>query len=364
MSKKRPSFIVNRSAIEAAAAPPNASEDFGFASELSAATGLNHLRVAHLRIPPGLRAYPPLAMDDLEIFCFVVEGTPDLWLDGYLHRLKDGDGVAFHAGTGEAHSIINNGATDAHIFVISEAFRRNSRVKHHRDEASDENLKKMGMFWTDAPVHKLGPNSGMPGDLSGRKRVLPETTVHWRDIIEKKAGHYPNSTEDMTYGARFGRRARFSRIGIHLDLLKPGRRTSYPHAERDEEEFVYVISGKVDCWIDGHIHPMAVGDFVGFVAGTGITHTIINNSDADALLLVGSEASRMRNQFWYPYQPSQNKAVGELYWADHPVPKLGPHDGLPDALRARLPKSALRNPIAANEAARHLKPAKTTKSKR
>jgi uncharacterized cupin superfamily protein len=364
MSKKRPTFIVNRTAIEALAAPPNATEDFGFASELSAATGLNHLRAAHLRIPPGLRAYPPLAMDDLEIFAFAVAGAPDLWLDGHLHRLTEGDGVAFHAGTGDAHSLINNGDADAHVFVISEAFRRNSRVRHPNDAEADEWLKKMGMFWADAPAHKLGPNSGKPGDLSGRKRALPDYVVNWREIVEKKANRYAKSTEDQTYPGRFGRRARFSRIGVHLDLLKPGRRTSYPHAERDEDEFVYVLSGKVDCWIDGHIHPMGDGDFVGFVAGTGITHTIINNSDADVLLLVGSEANRMRNQFWYPYQPSQNKAVGDLYWADHPVPKLGSHDGLPDALRARLPKSSLRNPIVANEAARHLGRAKKTKAKR
>jgi uncharacterized cupin superfamily protein len=361
--KKRPNFLVHRKAIEAPAAPPNATEDFGFASELSAAAGLNHLRVAHLRIPPGLRGYPPLAMDDLEIFAFVLEGTPDLWLDGHLRALNEGDGVAFHAATGDAHTIINNGKTDARIFVISEAFRRNSRVRHPRDEAADEDLKKIGMFWADAPRHKLGPNTGKPGDLSGRKRGRPEHVVHWRDIIEKKANRYEKSTEDQTHPARFGRRARFSRIGIHLDLLKPGRRTSYPHAERDEEEFVYVASGKVDCWIDGHIFPMKEGDFVGFVAGTGITHTIINNGDEDAILLVGAEANRMRNQFWYPYQPSQNKAVGDLYWADHPVPKLGPHDGLPDALRARLPKAARRNPLTANEAARHL-PGKKTKAKR
>ncbi len=89
----------------------------------------------------------------------------------------------------------------------------------------------------------------------------------------------------------FGRRARFSRIGVHLEVLKPGRRTSWPHAERDEEEFVYVVSGKVDAWNDGHITPMGEGDFIGWEAGTGITHVIINNSDEDAILIVGGEAA-------------------------------------------------------------------------
>ncbi len=363
MSKKRPGFIRNWRALEAPAAPPGATEDFGQASELAEATGLTRLRVAHLRIPPGTRACPPLAMRDVEVFAFVLEGTPDLWIDGHLRRLAEGDGVCLHAGTSIAHSLINNTRDDVRIFAFTEAMRRNSKVVQPADPAAAENLRAMGMLWADAPRRKLGPNSGMPGDHSGRKQGKLDYVLHWRDILEKKAVRYPKSTEDQTFPARFGRRTRFSRIGIHLDLLKPGRRTSYPHAERDEEEFVYVVSGKVDCWIDGHIHPLAEGDFAGFEAKTGITHTIINNSGEDAILLVGAEAARRNNQFWYPYQLSQNEAAGALYWADHPVPKLGPHDGLPDALRVRLPKSALRSPILANEAARHLGTAKKKKKK-
>jgi uncharacterized cupin superfamily protein len=347
---KRPSFITSWRMIEAPAAPPQATEDFGFASELSAVAGINHFRVAHLRIPPGLRAYPPLAMDDLEIFTFVLEGTLDLWMDGHLHRLNEGEGHVLHASTGIAHTLINNTKRDARVLVMTEAFRRNSRAVHPLDVSADENLKKMNMFWADAPRHKLGPNSGKPGDEKGRKRG--GDAVHWRDILSTKANRYPKSTEDQTYPARFGRRARFSRIGVHLDVLKPGRRTSYPHAERDEDEYVYVASGNVHCWIDGHLHAMNEGDFVGFKSGTGITHTIINNSDEDALLIVGGEANRMRNQFWYPFHPSSNTGIGELYWADHPVPKLGPHDGMPNALRAKLPKAVLKNPVKANEAAR------------
>ena len=104
----RPDFIRNWREIEAPAGPPSAPEDFGFASELSAATDLNHFRVAHLRIPPGCRGYPPCAMDDLEIFCFVLEGAPDLWVDGYLHRLAEGDGITLNARTGMPHTLINS----------------------------------------------------------------------------------------------------------------------------------------------------------------------------------------------------------------------------------------------------------------
>jgi uncharacterized cupin superfamily protein len=354
MSLKRPTFIRNRRELEAPAAPPGATEDFGTASELAEAAGLTHSRVAHLRIAPGLRAYPPLAMRDVEVFAFVLEGTPDLWIDGHLHRLKEGDGVCLHAGTGIAHSLINNTQSDVRVFAFTEAMRRNSRVVHPADSAANENLKAMGMLWTDAPRRKLGPNSGKPGDLSGRKRARPDYACQWRDILAKQANHYPNSDELQGLNARFGRRARFTRIGIHVELVKPGRRTSYPHAERDEEEFAYVVSGEIEAWNDGHITALGEGDFVGWRAKTGITHVLINNSDRDALLLVGGETNRQKAQVWYPLHPHRDKETGEAFWADHPKPKLGPHDGLPDALRARLPKAARRSALRANDAARFL----------
>jgi uncharacterized cupin superfamily protein len=361
MSRKRADFIKNRRELEAPAAPPGATEHFGQASELAEAAGLTHLRVAHLRIAPGLRAYPPLAMRDVEVFAFVLEGAPDLWIDGHLHRLKEGDGVSLHAGTGIAHSLINNTRSDVRIFAFTEAMRRNSKVVQPADPGANENLKKMGMLWADAPKRKRGPNSGRPGDLSGRKRGRPDTVVHWRDILAEKANHYPNSDELQGLNARFGRRARFTRIGIHAELVKPGRRTSYPHAERDEEEFAYVMSGKIEAWNDGYITPLSEGDFIGWGAKTGVTHVLINNSDEDAVLLVGGEANRQKAQVWYPLHPHRDKETGEAFWADHPKPKLGPHDGMPDALRARLPKAALRSALTANAAARNLKPRKKKK---
>jgi uncharacterized cupin superfamily protein len=178
--------------------------------------------------------------------------------------------------------------------------------------------------------------------------------AHWRDFLGGKPGRYPKSDEMLTAEARFDNRARFSRIAMRLQVLKPGRRTSWPHAERDESEFVYVVSGKVDAWNEGWITPMGEGDFIGWKNGTGITHAILNNSEDDAVIIVGGERSRFVNQYWYPFHQQYNKEIGGAYWADHPAPKLGPHDGLPDALRARVPPRLRRSPVSANEAARHL----------
>jgi uncharacterized cupin superfamily protein len=79
----------------------------------------------------------------------------------------------------------------------------------------------------------------------------------------------PQSTEPMGPVRRLGKLAGLERIGINVQRLPPGSRSSWPHAEESEEEFVFVLHGAVDAWIDGHLHPMQVGDLAAFPAGTG-----------------------------------------------------------------------------------------------
>jgi uncharacterized cupin superfamily protein len=364
--KPRPSFMKNWRETEYPGVPNSADVDHAAAySNLSEETGLSRLGVGHLWLPPGARSGPPAAMRDEEEFVFVLHGAPDLWADGYLHRLKEGDGVALHARTGMANAFLNNSDEDVHLFMFKEGSRFTTKYFFPTDPVAAGRADTLRKLWKDAPRRKLGPHDGLtdqkrgsPSPDDSRKSRKPPFVWSWRDILKNKPKRYDNSNEDQSIDASFGRLARFSRIGIHLEVLKSGRRTSFPHAERDEEEFVYVVTGAIECWLDGHIHPMADGDFVGWEGGTGITHVVLNNSPTDAILLVGGEASRMKNQFWYPFHPSNNKAVGALYWADHPMPKLGPHDGLPDALRERLPPKARKSALAANTAALNLRPPK------
>ena len=146
---------------------------------------------------------------------------------------------------------------------------------------------------------------------------------------------YPQSEEAMGPIRSAGNAAGLVRLGINLQRLTPGSRSSWPHAESDEEEFVYVIEGEVDAWIDGDLHRLLAGDFAAFPAGTGICHCFINNSTRDALLLVGGEAAKPSNRIVYPLNPSRRTDLKEAeWWHDAPSRKLGGHDGLPDKLRS------------------------------
>jgi uncharacterized cupin superfamily protein len=164
-------------------------------------------------------------------------------------------------------------------------------------------------------------------------KLLDDVVAHYTAIEDDGSSTYPNSDERFAFSATYSRHFNLMRLGIHHERLPPGRRVSWPHAEADEEEFVYVIEGTPDLWLDGHLKRLAPGDGVGFPAGTGIAHTFINNTQGDVRLLVAGEASRQRSRIEYPLHPKRNAEIGERHWKDAPKRELGPHDGMPDKPR-------------------------------
>lgn len=161
----------------------------------------------------------------------------------------------------------------------------------------------------------------------------PDCIQHYQDIQQPDDSRYPGSDELLSVRSAFGKHFGFARLGINHELLPPGRRTSWPHAESTEEEFVYVIEGTPDVWLDGMLHRLQPGDGVGFKPGDGLAHTFINNTDQPVRLLVVGDTRRDDNQVHYPLHPARNAEIGTLWWPDHPPRSLAGHDGLPDQQR-------------------------------
>ncbi|HEU4382131.1 MAG TPA: cupin domain-containing protein [Anaeromyxobacteraceae bacterium] len=159
--------------------------------------------------------------------------------------------------------------------------------------------------------------------------MRPPFIVSAADVAET-VHRYRDSDEGMAPSRAVGRAAGLLRIGIHLVRVPPGTRTSYPHAESAEEEFVYVIEGEIDAWIDGEVHRMKAGDFAAFPSGTGICHTFINDGERDALLLSGGEADKAEGRIFYPLNPERRAQMPwSRWWEDVPHRPRGPHDGRP-----------------------------------
>jgi len=156
--------------------------------------------------------------------------------------------------------------------------------------------------------------------------------LHWRAVEDAEPGNFQGTVEPMSFGAAVGESLGLKTIGIHHIRLLPGRRTSLPHAESHEEEFVHVLTGTPDVWLDGVLHRLGPGDSVGFPAGTGIAHSFLNNTEAEVTLLVVGNADIADNRIVYPVNP-ERKALRADWWHDAPERVLGSHDGLTDRRR-------------------------------
>ena len=117
----------------------------------------------------------------------------------------------------------------------------------------------------------------------------PDCIRHWRELEGADDSTYPDSTELFSIGAPLARGLRLNRLGIHHERLPPGRRTSYPHAESDEEEFIYVLDGYPEVWINGYLWKLEPGDSVGFpergvsaYLSTNAGFKIVDNLKADS----------------------------------------------------------------------------------
>jgi len=133
--------------------------------------------------------------------------------------------------------------------------------------------------------------------------------AHRTEIEGGDINHYPGSDEIQSISASFAARFGLMRLGIHHERIPPGRRVSWPHAEADEEDFVYVIEGEQDLWADGHIKRLKPDTGIAFPAGTGLAHTFINKTDKDVRLPVVGEPSRAAKP--YPLPASSQTQRGD-----------------------------------------------------
>lgn len=126
----------------------------------------------------------------------------------------------------------------------------------------------------------------------------------------------PKSKEPKGPVRPLGKAAGLQCIGVNIQRLAPGARSSWPHAEENEEEFVYVSEGEVDAWVDGHVHRMRPGDLAAFPAGSGISHCFINNTQREVLLHVRGEAPNQGSRIYYALNPSRRADMDASNWWD------------------------------------------------
>jgi uncharacterized cupin superfamily protein len=327
----RPDFIRHWTELEDAddAHYPNSDELLSIGAPLARKLGLKHIGIHHERLLAGRRTSYPHAESHEEEFVFVIEGAPDAWLDGHLYRLAADDAVGFPAGTGLCHTFLNNTEAEVRLLVVGETPKPENKVYY---PCNTELMAIRKDWWQDVPERPMGPHHGKPGQrVAGptMSQERPDCILNFRGKEGAPDRPYDGDPEPMAIDVDFSDRFGLTRIGIHHQRLLPGHRSSYPHAESKEEEFVFILEGEADAWIDGWRHRVKEGDAVAFPAGSGISHNFINNGDADVRMMVIGQRGVPGNRLFYPRHIDRRERWGDYWWHDAPQRPLGPHDGKP-----------------------------------
>jgi uncharacterized cupin superfamily protein len=162
MKPKRPDYIKNVSELHTPATYnyPGDTETFGTGAALGLKTGLTKLGFNFELLAPGDRTAWPHAHSTEEELIYILEGTPQIWIDGYLYDLRPGDTVGFPCGTGIAHCLLNNSDHDVRAIVIGERDPKDDKIFYPLHPDRNEEMKARGSFWIDHPVRELGPHDG------------------------------------------------------------------------------------------------------------------------------------------------------------------------------------------------------------
>jgi len=106
-----------------------------------------------------------------------------------------------------------------------------------------------------------------------------------RRMKEEKFVHFLNPGA-IRYTRSLGDACGLSTIGVHLVRLKQGDVSTEYHFHHQDEEWVYILSGRGIAEIGGKKHKIAMGDFMGFAAGSK-PHAMRNSFKQDLVYLVG-----------------------------------------------------------------------------
>lgn len=111
-------------------------------------------------------------------------------------------------------------------------------------------------------------------------------------------------------GDHFG----LTNFGVNLTTIEPGGMSALRHAHKTQDEFVYVLSGHPTLVTNAGASELGPGMCVGFKAGTGDAHHLINRTQQDVTYLEMGDRSP-NDSASYPDDDLQAVADADGAWS-------------------------------------------------
>jgi uncharacterized cupin superfamily protein len=123
----------------------------------------------------------------------------------------------------------------------------------------------------------MGASSGKPHPLLTAKAIAAMPEKRFVHTLNAKAVRHTRSLGDALG---------LTTIGIHLVRVEPGGETTEFHFHHQDEEWLYILSGRGVAEIGDERFEVAAGDFMGFVAES-LPHAMRNPYGEDLVYLMG-----------------------------------------------------------------------------
>ena len=253
--------------------------------------------------------------------------------DGVLREVFEESRVKFnkvdnYLGQFEHIADYKNEIHNRHVYSIMSSGLPDS-WSHNVKSNDEDNGEIFNYYWLplEEAKEKLVAEQG---------KYLPTVNGHFINTQDIQTEWFNEELKIGGINSNISKYFGLKKIAAQYFRIPPGYRTSEPHAESLEEEFVYVISGEIDLWLNGKIKKMSKGECIGFQAGTGIGHCFINNYDKPCEIFVSGDRTKPDNKYRFHLNPTQASKHGDRWWGDMPMQVLGGHDGLPGEFDSSL----------------------------
>jgi uncharacterized cupin superfamily protein len=115
---------------------------------------------------------------------------------------------------------------------------------------------------------------------------------------------YEPGGETFGLSTRLGEHAGLRRIGVNVDLIRPGERSTKFHWHHEEEECFLVLSGSGVLMVGDERFRVGPGDFFAKREGPERPHQFVNDGDQDLRILTIGEHRGDKAE--YPVAPWQS----------------------------------------------------------
>jgi uncharacterized cupin superfamily protein len=134
---------------------------------------------------------------------------------------------------------------------------------------------------------------------------LPETkTIYPPPFADLVAGRSKRKLGDF-----FG----LTRFGVNLTQLAPGAVSALYHHHAKQDEFIFILEGTPTLILDGQEFVLNPGDCMGFKAGTGLAHQLINRSECPATYLEAGDRA-LDDEVEYPNDDLKATMMANGQW--------------------------------------------------